>query len=177
MYIVSAPTSVMVRLLRRIEISINSWLTTISAFWLMAFYFLLNTSPQDFEAYYALRYKILRQPWGQPPGSERDTDDNSSCHALIKNEMQEAIAVCRLQLNNVHTAQLRYMAVREDMQGKGLGRSLLTYMEEIACEKGITQVVLHARENARDLKCGYHLIEPSYLLWNIIPHYYMRKTL
>ncbi len=33
----------MVRLLRRIEISINSWLTTISAFWLMAFYFLLNT--------------------------------------------------------------------------------------------------------------------------------------
>ncbi len=35
--------SVMVRLLRRTEISISSWLTTISAFWLMAFYFLLNT--------------------------------------------------------------------------------------------------------------------------------------
>ena len=26
----------------------------------------------DFEKYYALRYEVLRKPWGQAPGSERD---------------------------------------------------------------------------------------------------------
>ena len=29
-------------------------------------------SPEDFKKYYNLRYEVLRKPWNQPIGSERD---------------------------------------------------------------------------------------------------------
>jgi ABC-type Fe2+-enterobactin transport system substrate-binding protein len=32
-------------------------------------------SPSEWDAYFDLRWQILRQPWGQPRGSERDSED------------------------------------------------------------------------------------------------------
>ncbi|MFL5753320.1 MAG: GNAT family N-acetyltransferase [Bacteroidia bacterium] len=135
------------------------------------------TSTSDFEKYFKLRFEVLRKPWGQAEGSEKDDQENESVHAMIKGEQGEALAVCRLQMNDAHTAQVRYMGVKEGMQGKGLGKKIMNYMEGRACEKGAEKVILHARENAVDFykNCGYSLVEKSYLMWGTIQHYLMEK--
>jgi N-acetylglutamate synthase-like GNAT family acetyltransferase len=132
----------------------------------------------DFDAYYALRFEVLRKPWNQPLGSEKDEMEETSTHAFIKHE-NEVIAVCRLQLNTPSIGQLRYMAVKESMQGNGLGKIIIAFLETEAKNMGAQEMVLHARENAVDFykSCGYSVIEKSYLMWGEIQHYLMHKQL
>ncbi|MCD6068660.1 MAG: family N-acetyltransferase [Bacteroidetes bacterium] len=132
----------------------------------------------EFDAYYALRYEILRKPWNQPRGSEKDGEEETSVHAFIQHN-DEVLAVCRLQMNDADTAQLRFMAVAENQQGKGLGKLIIARMEEKAKEKNATTIILQARENAVEFykACGYEVLEKSHLLWGQIQHYLMRKKL
>lgn len=135
-------------------------------------------SKEDFENYYALRYEILRKPWNQPIGSEKDEQEDSSIHAFIK-QNNETLAVCRLQMNSSETAQLRYMAVKSNLQGKGLGKIIISFLENEAKELGAKEIVLHARENALDFykSCGYSIVEKSYLMWGEIQHHLMKKMI
>ena len=36
----------------------------------------------EFEAYYLLRYQVLREPWNQPRGSEKDDMENECIHIM-----------------------------------------------------------------------------------------------
>ena len=139
-------------------------------------------SPQtssDFERYFALRYEVLRKPWHQPPGSERDELEETSCHAMIESDSGEILGVCRMQFNNAEEAQLRYMGIRHDMQGKGIGKMLLDYFEASARKAGCRCIVLQAREKAISfyLRNGYRILEKSYLMWGQIQHFKMEKSL
>ena len=139
------------------------------------------SSPQsiaDFEMYFTLRYEVLRKPWNQSRGSEQDLEEETSVHALIK-ENSKALAVGRLQFVDHNTSQVRYMAVGPEQQGKGLGKLVLEYLEEKSLSAGRKKVVLHARENAIKFyeRCGYKVIEKSHLLWGEIQHYLMEKSL
>ena len=40
-------------------------------------------TPEEFKQYYSLRYEILRKPWGQTKGSERDEDEETPIHRII----------------------------------------------------------------------------------------------
>jgi N-acetylglutamate synthase-like GNAT family acetyltransferase len=134
---------------------------------------------QQFEAYYLLRYQVLRQPWNQPPGSEKDNDEATSDHAMACDANNNALGVCRLQMNSPAEAQLRYMGVKTNTRGLGIGKKLITYMEQKALQKGATKMILQSRESAVDFykKCGYNVVEKSYLMWGQIQHYLMEKTL
>ncbi|MGZ4116014.1 MAG: GNAT family N-acetyltransferase [Bacteroidia bacterium] len=134
---------------------------------------------KEFEAYYLLRYEILRKPWNQPPGSEKDTNENSSIHIMACDENNTVLGVCRLQFNSSSEAQLRFMAVKENTQGSGIGRKLIEYAEAKAKANGASSMILQARENAVDFykKCNYIIIEKSFLMWDLIQHYLMGKKL
>ena len=71
---------------------------------------------QEFEAYYFLSYKILRKPWNRELGSEKDDQEADSIHAMACNQNKLVLGVCRLQLNSTHEAQIRYMAVEENVR-------------------------------------------------------------
>jgi len=136
-------------------------------------------SPADFEKYYQLRWEVLRAPWQQPRGSEKAADDASATHALLLNEKEEAIGVCRLHLQTPAEAQIRFMAIRPDYQGQGLGQKLLQYLEEKARAAGARFITLQARENAVRFyeKCNYTVLEKTHLLFGSIQHYKMQKEL
>ncbi len=136
-------------------------------------------SQEDFEKYYQLRWEVLRKPWNQPKGSEKDENENSSIHIMALDEKDECVGVSRLQFNSPQEAQVRFMGVRDDQQGKGVGKKLMHYLEEKAREKGAKKVMLQARENAVKfyLSIGYVVVEESFLLWGIIQHYKMEKDL
>ncbi len=105
-------------------------------------------SSAEFEQYYNLRYEVLRKPWLQPKGSEKDDDDKSSIHRMIIDESNgKAVAVGRLQFNTNEEAQIRYMAVSDNYQLKGYGNLIVKTLEDIALNKGIRNIILQAREN------------------------------
>jgi len=70
----------------------------------------------DFEAYYRLRWEILRAPWGKPVGSEKSEQENEAIHAMIYDDNKQALAVCCLLMNTPEIGQLRFMAVRTNVQ-------------------------------------------------------------
>lgn len=137
------------------------------------------TTPEQFEQYYRLRYQTLREPWGQPEGSERAEDDNTAIHAMLLDDAGEAVGVCRMHLATPEEAQIRFMGIRQDMQGKKLGDQLLHYQEERARQLGATRMMLQARENAVNFyrRNGYEIEEKSHLLFGTIQHYRMARQL
>lgn len=136
-------------------------------------------SPEDFQKIFDLRYHVLRAPWNQPRGSERDEAEQTSVHAMIVDADGRCIATGRLQYNSNEEAQIRFMAVSNEFRGQGLGRMILEFLEGKAKANTSTTIVLQARENAlRFYKdAGYNIEEKTFLLFDAIQHYRMRKTL
>ena len=133
---------------------------------------------QELEACFSLRWKVLRAPWNQPPGSERDDQEASSKHFMAQLN-GKVIGTARLQEMAVDVAQVRYMAVDAGYHGKGIGKQLLKTMEAAARQAGYKKVFLQARENAVPFykSAGYNIIEKTFLLYHEIQHYSMEKNL
>lgn len=125
-----------------------------------------------------LRYEILRKPWSKPKETATDEFEPTAVNAFIE-ENGQVIACGRLQDNGAGVGQVRYMAVDENYQGKGLGKLIMLKLEEEAKKMGLTDIELHARENALEFYKGqqYTIKETSYKLWDIIQHYLMVKNL
>lgn len=137
-------------------------------------------TPSEWEQYYQLRFTVLREPWGQLKGSEILKDEDQADHAMvIDSETQEIVGVARMQTNTPTQGQVRCVAVSPNRQGSGVGKILMNYLEEIAQQKGIQEIILDARENAVKfyLSIGYGIFEESYLLFGQIQHWKMRKEL
>jgi N-acetylglutamate synthase-like GNAT family acetyltransferase len=131
---------------------------------------------EEWDEYYHLRWKVLRQPWNQPLGTERDTLEDQAKHFAA---FQEAniIGVGRLDLVDFGVCQIRFMAVQPTYQSNGIGANLMNTMETKAWNSGATEIILHARAQALGFyeKLGYVCIEPSHLLFGEIQHFLMKK--
>ncbi len=136
-------------------------------------------TPAQFDAYYELRWQVLRAPWQQPRGSERDEHEASATHRMVIDNTLQVRAVGRLHSLDADTGQLRYMAVDPDYRGQGLGKQILLALEDAARTQGLQNLVLHAREPVVEFyrRQGYELLGRSHTLFGEIPHYKMHKTL
>jgi ribosomal protein S18 acetylase RimI-like enzyme len=133
-------------------------------------------SDMEWQNYYDLRYRILRKPWAQLLGSERNEGDATGIHlAIFENRIIKAIA--RLDISGEHTGQVRFVAVETNEQGKGFGKLIMDEAEKISKERGDRKMILHARETALNFyhKLGYKLVEKSHLLFGEIQHFLMEK--
>src|SRR5450432_2016385 len=79
----------------------------------------------EWEAYFDLRWRVLRAHWNQPRGSEKDDRESDSEHLMIPDADGQPLAVGRLHFNTLTEAQVRFMAVSPEVQGRGLGSSIL----------------------------------------------------
>ena len=133
----------------------------------------------EFEQYYQLRWQVLRKPWGQALGSERDRLEQESFHRMIIDENNKVLAVGRLEKTSQFSGQIRFMAVSTAAQGQGLGQIIIKALELAAQKLGITDLTLNAREIAMTFyqKLGYQSHGFSHLLFDEIKHFAMSKTL
>ncbi len=133
---------------------------------------------KQFEEYYTLRWRLLRKPWNQQRGSEKDERENESIHiaAVIGGKF---IGVGRVHFNSKEEAQIRYMAVLDNYRGKGVGSQILGALEARARTKGAKYILLNSREAATGFyeKHGYKIIGSAHMLFGIIPHWKMKKEL
>lgn len=136
-------------------------------------------APHEWDRYFDLRWRVLRAPWNQPRGSERDGLEADSSHLAIWNEAGSPVAVGRIHLNSSAEAQVRYMAVEPTFAGSGLGGRILIGLEARARELGATRVVLNSRELARRFyeRHGYAVIGPAATMFGEVEHSRMEKAL
>lgn len=135
-------------------------------------------SEQEWEQYYDLRYRVLREPLGQPRGTEKNEGDETGIHFAYF-EDGKILAIARLDLQEDKQAQVRFVAVESNLQGKGIGKKIMEAVEEHSKKNGIRKIILHARDYAMPFYLGlnYTLIEPSYKLFDVLQHFLMEKEL
>lgn len=124
-----------------------------------------------------LRDDILRKPLGLgfTPEELEEEKDNMLIAAF---EDDDILGCCMLVEEKSDIVRLRQMAVLNDLQGKGIGRALMSFAENIARDRGYKILSMHARKNAVGFyeKMGYK-ISGNEFIEVTIPHYVMEKRL
>lgn len=136
-------------------------------------------TPSDWAAYFDLRWRILRAPWDQPRGSEKDDGEETSEHLMIPDPDGRPLAVGRLHFNSPTEAQVRFMAVEPQARGLGLGGSILREFERRARAAGARSIVLNAREDAQCFyqQHGFVTVGSAPTIFDAVKHVRMRKDL
>lgn len=133
----------------------------------------------EWEKYFEIRYKTLREEWGQPIGSEHLADDHNAVHALAFDDKNNPVGVCRMHFNSPTETQIRMMGVMPGIRTGGVGTALMQYFEKMAKVQGAKKMVLDARDYAIPFyeKNGYKVVKQTHVLWGLIPHFWMEKKL
>ncbi|MEO5753126.1 MAG: GNAT family N-acetyltransferase [Chthoniobacterales bacterium] len=134
---------------------------------------------KEWEQYFDLRWRVLRAPWNQPRGSEKDDREDSSEHLMIPGPDSSPIAIGRLHFNSAEEAQVRFMAVDPLFQGCGLGSRILQEFERRTRAAGATSMVLNARDDAQRFyaRHGFAVVGPAPTIFSAVKHVRMRKAL
>ena len=125
---------------------------------------------------YALRQEILRIPLGLDLFTE-DLESEKDQWVLCARNTGNLMGCVMLKPLSDHTLKLRQMAVKEEYQGIGVGKSLVLHAEHLAIDKGYQRIELHARDNAKGFyeKLGY-LTDGDTFEEVGIPHFRMIKN-
>jgi len=136
-------------------------------------------TPEEFQRYRDLRWKILRAPHNQPRITEEDDAGNNDFPIMVCEVDGIPIGVGRAHFFSEDEAQIRSISVEPEWEGKGIGTIVLKELEKIVTAKGAKRIIIHARNNAIEFyeKNGYHSVEESYTLFEVIPHTLMEKKI
>lgn len=137
----------------------------------------IDHGSKEYQQMVALRYQILRQPLGLSFSTDEleKEKDNLLIAAFDDDEM---LGCCMLTPKNSQMLQLRQMAVQNNLQGKGIGASLMSFIENLARDKGYKCLMMHARNTAIGFyeKFGYKVIGDEFIEVDV-PHHVMEKML
>lgn len=137
------------------------------------------STKEEWEKCYDLRWRILRAPWDQPRGSEKDEFENSAITLIAFDDENNLVGTGRAHFNNTDEAQIRFMAVENYYRGKGVGAAILIELEKKVIEQGVKKIVLNSRDTAVEFykHHGYQLVNNSHTLFDAIPHFFMEKKI
>jgi predicted GNAT family N-acyltransferase len=136
----------------------------------------IDTHDPLYENERKLRSKVLREPFGFPPGAEVFPFENDSLH-LIAIEDDDVIG-CALFHPEGRTGRIYQMAVSEPRRGKGVGKRLVAELEAHLRKEKLKEIYLHARDYAVSFyaQLGYE-IEGEPFMEIGIEHRLMKRTL
>ncbi len=95
-----------------------------------------------------LRTEILRKPLGLTFTEEQLSKEYDDIHLAITDNASGIIACLILTPKNDSTVKMRQVAVAQDLQGKGVGKNLVAFAEEVAKYRGYAKIELNARDTA-----------------------------
>lgn len=131
----------------------------------------------EYQQMVQLRTDILRKPLGltfTPEELEKEKEEI----LIAAFEEEKMLGCCMLIKSDPGVVRLRQMAVLNNLQGKGIGRALMQFAENIARDLGYRKITMHARKSAIGFyqKLGY---QPSGDEFQevTLPHYVMEKAL
>ena len=136
-------------------------------------------SENDLEVAFAIRKEVFVEKQGVPLVDEFDEFDKLnglSEHVLVYHRA-EPVGTGRIRWV-VGRGKLERICILEPFRKLGLGKVIISALEEIAEEKEVTQVKLHAQTHAEDFykKLGYQT-SSNIFMEDGIPHILMMKEL
>ncbi len=137
----------------------------------------IDHDSKEYELMVQLRYDILRKPLNlhfDKKELEREKEDILICAF----DDDRILGCCLLTHKNKHEIRLRQMAVQNNLQGKGVGASMMNFAENISRDKGYEIISMHARKTAIGFykRLGYKAVGEEFLEVSI-PHVKMEKKL
>ena len=124
-----------------------------------------------------LRDDLLRKPLGLSFTKE-ELEKEKENMLIGAFDDDDILGCCMLVEQDPITVRLRQMAVLNDLQGKGIGKALTIFAENIARDHGYKIMNMHARKNVVGFyeKMGYKVIGDEFIEITI-SHYVMEKEL
>jgi GNAT superfamily N-acetyltransferase len=138
---------------------------------------LIDHGSKEYQDMVALRRAILRKPLGIDfDQKELDREHEDLLIGCFEDDKLEGC--CLLTKVDEKTVRLRQMAVLSGLQGKGFGRVLMQFAENLARDRGYKMITMHARKTAVGFyeKLGYKVTSDEFQEISI-PHYIMEKEL
>ncbi|KIC89199.1 GNAT family N-acetyltransferase [Flavihumibacter sp. ZG627] len=138
---------------------------------------IIDHGSPEYKQMVQLRLDILRKPLGLGfTPEELEKEKNEILIGAFEEE--KMLACCMLIKEAPGVARLRQMAVMNNLQGKGIGRTMMNFAENIARDRGFKKVTMHARKTAIGFyeHLGYQVIGDEFTEVTI-PHYVMEKKL
>ena len=138
---------------------------------------LIDYGSREYQQMVQLRNDILRKPLGlyfAPEELEKEKDE-----ILIGAfEEEKMLGCCMMVEVDRATVRLRQMAVLNNLQGKGIGKAMMQFAENIARDRGFRKIMMHARKSATGFyeKLGYQVIGNEFEEVTL-PHFVMEKKL
>jgi GNAT superfamily N-acetyltransferase len=131
----------------------------------------------EYQQMVQLRDSILRKPLGLSFSADELAGEKEDI-LIGAFEEDTMLGCCIISRINNHTARLRQMAVQGNLQGKGIGASIVSFAENLARDKGYKQLMMHARNTAIGFyeKFGYRIKGDEFTEVNV-PHHIMEKKL
>lgn len=137
---------------------------------------ILHDSP-DYRAAVDLRSSVLRQPLGLSFSSDELAAEADSRHigCFAGGRLVGCLVLKPIDSERI---QMRQVVVDERFEGRGIGRNMVKYSEELARKLGFREMVLHAREPAVPFyeRLGYTRVGDRFTEVTI-PHWSMVKAL
>ena len=124
-----------------------------------------------------LRSEVLRKPIGLD-FTEEELDKEKDEILIGAFDEDEMIGCCMLTKTEEGELRLRQMAVKDDLQGTGIGASIISFAENLAKDRGFGKIIMHARDSAVGFyeKLGYKIVGDAFTEVNL-PHHKMEKPL
>lgn len=124
-----------------------------------------------------MRDEILRKPLGLKISNDEIEKEKDNLF-IAAFEDEQMLGCCMIVEMDPRKARLRQMAVLNNLQGKGIGRALIQFAENIARDHGYRVMSMHARKPTIPFfeKMGYK-VTGSEFIEITIPHYEMEKEL
>ena len=138
---------------------------------------IIDYGTKEYKQVLKLRDEILRKPLGLNFSQEELEKEKNNMH-MAAYEDDEMLGCCMLVEEDPETVRLRQMAVVNDVQGKGIGRALMQFAENLARDRNYKRITMHARKNAVGFyeKMGYKKLGDEFMEITI-PHVVMEKEL
>lgn len=138
---------------------------------------IIDHGTPEYQQMVKLRDEILRRPLGLG-FTPQELESEKSNMLIGAFEEDHMLGCCMLVEESPETVRLRQMAVLNDLQGKGIGRALMNFAENLARDRGYKTLAMHARKNAIGFyeKMGYRVSGDEFTEVTI-PHYVMEKKL
>jgi predicted GNAT family N-acyltransferase len=138
---------------------------------------IIDYGTDEYQQMLKLRDMVLRKPLGLEFSADELEKEKSNL-LIAAYEDKQMLGCCMLVEEEPQTVRLRQMAVINDLQGKGIGKALMTFAENLAHDRGYKKITMHARKNALGFyeKMGYKKVGKEFLELTI-PHYMMEKEL
>jgi len=138
---------------------------------------IIDHGTKEYQLMVKLRDDMLRRPLGLTFTLE-ELDEEKDNMLIGAFEDDSLLGCCMLVEERPGTVRLRQMAVLNDLQGKGIGRALMQFAENLARDHGYKTLTMHARKNAIGFyeKMGYK-IKSNEFEEVTIPHFVMEKEL